>query len=94
MKIGVKFCGGCNPKYNRSQFLKDICSQIEYEISYAKENENYNLLLVINGCTSMCCSVDQLKYDASIWINALSSLEVITRKILEKGDENNVAESL
>lgn len=61
MKCGVKFCGGCNPRYERSEALDIIRKQFEgqIEFEYAKEGVLYDLLLVIGGCTSCCASFDQ-----------------------------------
>lgn len=59
MKCGVRFCGGCNPRYDRRlafDKLKEMLPDVEFQ--YAQESELYDKLLVICGCTSCCASYD------------------------------------
>lgn len=61
MKCGVRFCGGCNSKYDRGaayEFIKQSLQE-EIEFEYAQENINYDVLLVIGGCTNCCASYEQ-----------------------------------
>ncbi|HZK61162.1 MAG TPA: hypothetical protein VFC41_03745 [Anaerovoracaceae bacterium] len=61
MKCGVRFCGGCNPKYDRGaayELIKqDLQEKIQFE--YAQEDIVYDILLVIGGCPNCCASYDQ-----------------------------------
>jgi len=61
MICGVKFCGGCNPKYDRGAVYETIKERLQNEIDfeYAKEGRMYDVLLVIGGCTNCCASYDQ-----------------------------------
>lgn len=63
MKVGIKFCGGCNPRYERGNFAKKISEEFEgkIEFEYAKEDNKYDGLLIISGCTSNCA--DYSRYD-------------------------------
>lgn len=58
MKVGVKFCGGCNPRYDRRSVLNRLledCPALCW--SYAKPEEAYDVLLVLCGCPSRCADV-------------------------------------
>jgi len=61
LHIGVKFCGGCNPRYDRVEALYKLKERFEDKVDfdYAKENEDYDVLLVIGGCTNCCASFEQ-----------------------------------
>ena len=51
MKIGLKYCGGCNPNYERSDIVKRARNEypsVTFE-PYRVEDE-YDLVLVICGC--------------------------------------------
>lgn len=63
MLIGVQFCGGCNPRYDRGKALEAIKEQMEGEVEFvtAEEGGEYDYLLVIGGCTSCCASVSRYK---------------------------------
>ena len=63
MRIGIKYCGGCNPRYDRGEYvsaLKEAYPQMQWE--YAKEEISYDLLIVVCGCGSCCASYRQYKY--------------------------------
>ena len=62
MICGIKYCGGCNPRYNRTQFyekLKKECPEIEFE--YVKTGIIYDHLVVINGCLSRCADLSEIQ---------------------------------
>ncbi|MCY6484323.1 hypothetical protein OW763_08130 [Clostridium aestuarii] len=63
MKIGVKYCGGCNPRYDRKgiifRFKKEFGD--EYEIMSANENSVYDVVVVLYGCASCCAEHENLK---------------------------------
>jgi len=56
MAYGVKFCGGCNPRFDRGKALKAIQEalhdRVEFEL--AEEGKDYEGLLVIGGCPNCC----------------------------------------
>ena len=60
MKCGVKFCGGCNPRYARGDAYRKIREDLpEVDFRYAEEEEPYDQLLVIGGCPACCASHSQ-----------------------------------
>ena len=56
MKIGIKYCGGCNPRYARTAFANRIINTLSDSIVFEKatETSDYDVLLVINGCRNAC----------------------------------------
>ena len=55
MTIGVKYCGGCNPRYDRPAEIskvKESYSDITFE-SYNFKKE-YDRVLLVCGCERMC----------------------------------------
>ena len=62
MKCGVRFCGGCNPRYDRRQALNQIDSQVkDLDFINAAEGVPHDLLLVIGGCSNCCASYEQFE---------------------------------
>jgi len=61
LHCGVKFCGGCNSRYERREALEKLKSlfvdRVDFE--HAKEDINYDVLVVIGGCTNCCASYEQ-----------------------------------
>lgn len=57
MICGVKFCGGCNPRYDRGKALQTIKKERpNIDFVLAKEGKTYDYLIVIGGCTACCAS--------------------------------------
>ena len=86
MKCGVKFCGGCNPHYQRGDAyrkIKDNMSEIDF--SHADEDDEYDNLLVIGGCTACCPQYSQYAVKGDVlkmWSE--DHIETIEKKLREK----------
>jgi hypothetical protein len=92
MKIGVRFCGGCNPRFDRGLALEKIReSKPNDEFLHAQEGEAYDLLLVIGGCTNCCASFDHFQSHAGvekIWSDdhipeLLEEIEIARKRIAD-----------
>lgn len=57
LKIGVRYCGGCNPRYDRVSFVKQL-ERTFPEILFlpAQRGESYTAVLLVCGCLSQCVS--------------------------------------
>lgn len=62
MTVGVKYCGGCNPRYDRVGLIRRL------ERGYpgtafvpARPGEGCDLLLVVCGCAARCADVTGLE---------------------------------
>lgn len=53
MDIYVKFCGGCNPRFDRMEFASRLEENFP-EHSFQKEYKDPDISLVICGCPSAC----------------------------------------
>lgn len=80
MKIGIKYCGGCNPKYNRKKLLNKIEEALskEHDFVIADINQHYELLLVICGCTSACADYSKILADKVIILRSDKEYEKLT----------------
>ena len=95
MKCGVKFCGGCNPRFQRGEALQKIKEQFlnRIEFSYAEEEQEYDLLLIICGCPNCCASYSQYRYrlgclkmwDESHVTKIIDELELMQKEWSEEG---------
>ncbi len=62
MKVGVKYCGGCNAKYDRKEFLLLLEKDFNYNFEIAKMDKTYDVIIVLCGCTSCCANHSELKF--------------------------------
>ncbi len=68
-RCGVKFCGGCNPRYDRGRVYEKIREalggRLDFQIARETDEDGmpveYDLLLVLGGCGSCCASVEQYR---------------------------------
>lgn len=84
-KIGVRYCGGCNPRYDRRNVFETVKGRFPaMYLENAKEGVLYDALLVICGCTSCCTSYQQFdsKYGA-ILVRAQEDIDKVL-EFLEK----------
>jgi len=68
LNIGIKYCGGCNPRYNRSGFIVSLKDKYKdkVELEPIKEDILYDMIIIMNGCSSACISKRSIKYKAEI----------------------------
>jgi len=61
--FGIKFCGGCNPRYNRRKILNLLREEFKDTIKFetASESRLYEGLIVLCGCPSCCASYNSFK---------------------------------
>lgn len=62
MNVGVKYCGGCNAKYDRTGFLCLLKEDFDYNFEIAKVDKVYDVIIVLCGCTSCCAEHRKLKF--------------------------------
>ncbi|MGM9648805.1 MAG: hypothetical protein ACI3XY_02395 [Butyricicoccaceae bacterium] len=76
LKCTVKFCGGCNPKYERGDAYAAIRSALSgiAEFSLPQDGEHYDALLIITGCTA--CEYDYAEICADHRIRCSDSSDV------------------
>ena len=69
MNVGVKFCGGCNPNYDRGALFERIPEAYpEHDFEFADDTKEYDALLVICGCPRACANTDRYKAKKEIRI--------------------------
>ncbi|MBU3092957.1 hypothetical protein K2F40_01650 [Clostridium sp. CM028] len=63
MKIGIKYCGGCNPTYDRPGVVSKLKKYIgkAHSIETAKHGIIYDVVVILCGCTSACASHQNLE---------------------------------
>ena len=83
MICGVKYCGGCNSRYNRTAFLervKNTCPDVEFQ--YVQPESVYHHLLVICGCQSKCADISKILINGNIYmISEENQFEMLVEKL-------------
>jgi len=55
MKVGVKFCGNCNPYVDMPAVLQSLVAQAASLEFVHWEKPDYEVLLILNACPVGCC---------------------------------------
>ena len=62
LKIGLKYCGGCNPAYDRVALVKKIERGLKKEVEFVSpESEGVDLVLAVQGCSTACADLSAFK---------------------------------
>ncbi|MBM6926987.1 hypothetical protein [Pseudoflavonifractor phocaeensis] len=58
MRIGIKYCGGCNPRYDRVAYVQTLaCRYPNAVFEPAEPGRDYDVVLVVCGCSARCAGV-------------------------------------
>ena len=77
-RIGVRFCGGCNPRYDRVgalRMLRESLPQLIWES--VEPGMEYDRYLLICGCMAACVTVKDLPGDKLVWVRSPEELKRI-----------------
>ena len=58
IKIGVKYCGGCNPNYDRVELVEDLKRRLDGKVKFVvADSEGVELVLAVEGCEIACADL-------------------------------------
>ena len=65
VRVGLKYCGGCNERYDRMGTYRGIVSQCsehtQFVAAAGREQEEFDLVMVLCGCQAQCPNTSKLK---------------------------------
>ena len=62
MKVGIKYCGGCNPAIDRKRLVKQVMQKMPGNLVYEYfDFTDCDVVLVVNGCSLACAGVPSEK---------------------------------
>lgn len=95
--IGVRYCGGCNPRYDRVALVRRLESLLPgMALIPARSGDHYPAVVVVSGCSSRCANVSDLALPAgklvylSGWEDLLPAKEQLEALIQEAGQERSL----
>lgn len=83
MNILLKYCGGCNPRYDRKKIVDYLKKDFhEINIILPIDNKTCDFAVIISGCMSSCVNHDNIegKYGKFI-INDINDYEYLKSTI-------------
>jgi hypothetical protein len=62
LKVGIKYCGGCNPDYDRVALVKQIESRLQGKVEFVSpENDHVDFVLAVEGCKTACADLSSFQ---------------------------------
>ena len=58
VRVGLKYCGGCNPEYDRVALVRHIEESLQGKVAFVTpESEGVGLILAVEGCSTACADL-------------------------------------
>ena len=62
IKVGIKYCGGCNPYYDRIALVKQIANRLAGKVEVvALDHDQIDLVVAVEGCSTACADLSSFK---------------------------------
>ena len=62
LKVGIKYCGGCNPYYDRVDLVERIKRRLQGKVEFVSAaNDDAELVLAVEGCSTACADLSPFK---------------------------------
>jgi hypothetical protein len=83
-KVGIKYCGGCNPEYDRVASVEQIIRALKGKVEFVPaQNEGVEIILAVQGCATACADLSPFK---DIEIKLITKAEDAGRFVQELND--------
>jgi len=81
LRIGLKYCGGCNPGYDRVALVKHIQESLHGKAEFVSpESEDIVLILAVQGCSTACADLSAFQ---GLEIQTITNIEGAEKFIKE-----------
>ncbi len=78
-KIGVKYCGGCGPKFDRVALVERLRTMLFDSWEFVSwEDEAADHILIVVGCETACVDQGPFVNKDVHWLNNTTDLRVLT----------------
>jgi hypothetical protein len=69
-RLGVKYCGGCNPQIDRSRFVDELKKKLagDLRLEICRSMEKWELGILVCGCPAACADRPETRSLALEWI--------------------------
>jgi|GEM_PF-151335 len=90
-RIGIKYCGGCNPTYERVEMILRVKARFNDQFLFLRYNEpDIDTVILVSGCRRACAGQDLNPKEIPHWSvmeeNDLENLIKWLTSLREKGD--------
>lgn len=85
VRIGVRYCGGCNPRYDRVGMFRRLADMLpEAEFVLARDAESLCAAIVICGCAACCADTGDLPVEVDcVYMKSAEDFESAREKLAQ-----------
>ncbi len=84
LKVGIKYCGGCNPYYDRVAIVKRIADRLAGRVEIvALDHDQIDLVVAVEGCSTACADLNSSKARAIRIITQPEDADEFIQEILD-----------
>lgn len=70
MTVTVKYCGGCNPRYDRTKAVEELKSALPHVTFVpASKGEKTKYAIAVCGCSAQCVDVSDLRAETIVYLS-------------------------
>ena len=85
LKVGIKYCGGCNPYYDRVALVESLEKRLGSKVVFVSPDcKDVDLVLAVEGCSTACADLNSFKYKGTRIISHPEDAEDFIQEILKK----------
>lgn len=69
-RVGIKYCGGCNPRINRHRIATEITKRLsaDYILGIGTSDSPWDIGILLCGCPVACTDGPKVRKVASRWV--------------------------
>lgn len=85
LMIGLKYCGGCNPTYDRVALVAQLEKRLYGKVQFVSpERKEVGLILAVQGCSTACADLSAFQGLEIRTITGIEDAERFVKEIREK----------
>ena len=85
LRVGIKYCGGCNPEYDRVALVEQIKERLAGKVCFVPpESEGVDIILAMHGCKTACADLSGFRRIEILTVTGNEEGEKFVREIIER----------
>jgi hypothetical protein len=90
LRIGIKYCGGCNPEYDRVALVRHIKEKLKGSAaSFSYDTMEADLVVAVQGCETACADLSGLDPQKIRILTDPEQAQKLVQEISRLVDEDN-----
>jgi hypothetical protein len=87
-RVRIKYCGGCNPDYDRTALVEDVKARLKGVVSWTSgDTDPFDRVLAVHGCKTACADVTAVSPDAVFHITSPEDAEAFVAQMRAAGED-------